>query len=440
MFVDEIVARSPIRILDRMLGGGLGAGKLGAVVARSGVGKTAMLVQLALDSLLRGRRVLHLSNEAPVDHLRTYYDELFRELERAAGVHDAASVLLELERCRLLATYPGQAIDPARLQESVATTRAALGRDPELIVVEGLDLRTAEAEALEAIRALAARISAEVWLAARAQVPATATRLAELGPPFDRAAGRLDALVLLEPAEAQVRLRVLEGRRAGAGTEESLLLDPVTFQLLEARVGSGSSPPRSRARFTLHSGGAKGAEAAFGAMAERYGLGEVTFSFEGHRTRVRGRGLRLLSEPELRVGDVSLRYVSHRLGRVFPADPDIRRVIQSIWHQIRPCQQVFVVGQVQADGTVRGGTGWGAELARRWGKELFVFDQGKDAWFRWTDGGWVLARPEIRSPAFAGTGTCRLEPSGLRAIEALFEASFGPGDSWERIDSPAPEE
>jgi hypothetical protein len=33
----------------------------------------------------------------------------------------------------------------------------------------------------------------------------------------------------------------------------------------------------------LYSGGLKGAEAAFGATAERYGIEEVNFTFDGHR-------------------------------------------------------------------------------------------------------------------------------------------------------------
>ena len=55
----------------------------------------------------------------------------------------------------------------------------------------------------------------------------------------------------------------------------------------------------------LYSGGAKGAEAEFGAQAEGYGIQEVNFTFDGHGT-VRTRGLRVLSSEELKSGDVSL--------------------------------------------------------------------------------------------------------------------------------------
>ncbi|MBI5532066.1 MAG: hypothetical protein HY898_05075 [Deltaproteobacteria bacterium] len=200
------------------------------------------------------------------------------------------------------------------------------------------------------------------------------------------------------------------------------------MQLVEDRRDSELPGLRNRARFTLHSGGARGAEAAFGEMAERYGLAEITFSFEGHTNRVRSRGLRMLTDSELRAGDVSLRYVSHRLKRVFPEDPQVNKVLQSIWHQIKPCQQVFVIGSIQQDGTVRGGTGWGAELARRWKCELNVFDQVQSQWFKWENQEWKPSKPVIKSPRFAGTGTKHLESAGLKAIEDLYERSFGSQD------------
>src|SRR5436309_992681 len=59
----------------------------------------------------------------------------------------------------------------------------------------------------------------------------------------------------------------------------------------------------------LYSGAAKGAEEAFGTAAERHGIEEVNFTFEGHND-ARTRGIRVLTEPELKQGDVNLHYVS----------------------------------------------------------------------------------------------------------------------------------
>ena len=74
---------------------------------------------------------------------------------------------------------------------------------------------------------------------------------------------------------------------------------------------------------TLYSGGAPGAEAAFGACAERYGVHEVNFTCAGHAIE-RERGVRVLSEQELLNGDVSLDYVSKLMHRRYTDAPTIR--------------------------------------------------------------------------------------------------------------------
>ena len=154
---------------------------------------------------------------------------------------------------------------------------------------------------------------------------------------------------------------------------------------------------------------------------------EVHYSFAGHRFRERTRGVVELSEAELRQGDFSLVYVSKRLGRVLSEIPLVRNILQTIWYQINAASQVFVIGAIQNDDTVRGGTGWGAELARLWKKPIFVFDQERKAWFSWNGAKWELcASPAIGRENFAGLGTQNLTEDGKRAIFELFLRSFGP--------------
>ncbi len=176
----------------------------------------------------------------------------------------------------------------------------------------------------------------------------------------------------------------------------------------------------------LFSGGAPGAEAAFGTAAENYGVEEVNFTFEGHKME-RSRGVRVLNHEELRNGDVSLSYVSRLMSRRYPDAALIRKVLQTIWYQVNSGQEIYVVGRIMEDGTVRGGTGWGAEFAKLCNKPLFVFDQEQNSWFRWEKDRWEkVEAPVIGHPHFTGTGTRFLEENGRKAIAALFERSFGP--------------
>ena len=107
----------------------------------------------------------------------------------------------------------------------------------------------------------------------------------------------------------------------------------------------------------LFSGAAGGAEAEFGTAAERHGIEEVNFTFEGHKD-ARQRGIRVLTHAELQHGDVSLTYLGKLMHRRYPDTAMFKKVLQSIWHQVNNGQEIYVVGAIQPDDTVKGGTGW----------------------------------------------------------------------------------
>lgn len=174
----------------------------------------------------------------------------------------------------------------------------------------------------------------------------------------------------------------------------------------------------------LFSGGAQGAESEFGAIAEKYNIEEVNFSFEGHEI-YRKRGIRILNHEELKQGDISLTYVSNLMNRKYPQTPLFRKILQSIWYQINSGQEIYVIGKILEDKTVKGGTGWGAEFAKLCNKPLFVFDQEQNGWFRWNKENWIsIKEPTIQHHHISGTGTRMLNSKGKRAIEELFERSF----------------
>ena len=174
----------------------------------------------------------------------------------------------------------------------------------------------------------------------------------------------------------------------------------------------------------LFSGGAAGAEQFFGAQAEAWGIEEVNYSFEGHQME-RKRGVRVLTSEELALKDVSLTYVSKLMNREYTRAPLFRKVLQSICWQVSSGNQVIVVGAIQPDDTVKGGTGWGAEFAKICNKPLLVFDQPRDAWFAWEKDVWTEVKdPVIDHAHFAATGTRFLEANGRQAIQELFTRSF----------------
>jgi hypothetical protein len=176
----------------------------------------------------------------------------------------------------------------------------------------------------------------------------------------------------------------------------------------------------------LFSGGAQGAEAEFGINAERFGIEEVNFTFEGHKI-LRHRGLRVLNHEELKQVTSAWVFVAPDESR-YTDSPVFRRILQSIWHQINNGQEIYVIGKILDDKTVKGGTGWGAEFAKLCNKPLHVFDQERSQWFTWNEGSWTERKkgeePVIQHIHFTGTGTRFLEESGRKAVEGLFRRSF----------------
>ena len=180
-----------------------------------------------------------------------------------------------------------------------------------------------------------------------------------------------------------------------------------------------------RSHITLYSGAHKGTESEFGRLAEAWGLTEVNFSFEGHNAE-RTRGLRVLSPEELDKGNVSMDIVSTRMGRKYTRANKIRKVIQSIFHMVNNGYHVIAVGWIQADDTVKGGTGWGVELAKLFNRPVHVYDQDRKDWFVWQDNAWVPQAPALERDTFVGTGTRNLTEDGKKAIQDFFEKVFGP--------------
>lgn len=383
-------------LLDRV--GPPTPGTPGVVFGAEGVGKTPLLVHVALHELLHGGRVVHVSLDDTVDHVRAHYDEIVR----AAWAEDGAALdrtLLTAERHRTVLTYRNQAFSPVVLDDMLSLLAASADVRPTLIVLDGLD--DAHWTHAKAIADLSARRGVPVWIGLATDASA---------PPATPAS---------QPA---LRLTMHGGRMALTlvGDDEVLpwSIDPTTFVLGDGTGTVARAPDPTR--ITLFSGGAAGAEAAFGEAAAAVGVHEVHFTFDGHR-QSRTVGSTELSPQELEAGDVSLVYVSRRLHRTYNQHGLIRKVLQTLWHMVSRAQQVFVVGVIQDDGTVVGGTGWSVELARMWSKELWVYDQEQDDWYTWDGSSWAPGTPKITQPAICGTGTRYLTDKGREAVDRLFQ-------------------
>jgi hypothetical protein len=422
----EAILQSPLRILDRSIRGGLGKGHLGVIVAPAGVGKSACLVQLGLDALLRERSVLHVAIGQSVEHVSARYDALFDDLAERVDLADRGRVRESIGQRRLIWSSLGGTFSARGLDEAMAAFQAQLALGPCTFLVDGLDWEEPGCVAtVSAIKERAARAGAELWMTARDARSREPGRARPLAPLTDDCVALVDVGISLEPHGRHARLALVKDFERFPATDVPLLVEGGVMRLPTRDEGPPFEP--FPGAFTLLASGSAGAEEEFGLCAERWGVGEVNFTFGGRREIARTRGLVELSEDELRAGEVSAAYVKAHMHRALAESAELRRVLQTIWHQVSTAGEVFSIGAVNPDKTAHGGTGWAVELARHWGKPAHLFDQEQKRWFRWSDGDWVTeAPPAITCERFAGAGTRTLSDDGREAIRALFERSFGP--------------
>jgi hypothetical protein len=398
-------------------------------MARAGVGKTAFLVQIGIDHATRGQAVLHIALGQDLEHVHSWYDALIDDLAELVRLENREEVRAQVNKNRLIQAYGDATLPHARFDELLRLFADKLNFEPQAILIDGFDWESDEfmglTTELGAFKRTAKRLGAELWISAQTHREATPDHPTELIAPCDAYDELIELAMFLEPEGRYVTVHLLKDHDNPQPDDRHLQLHTDTMRLVsdEEDATSIHLPAGS---FTLLSGGAKGAEALFGEVAERWGLAEINFSFPGRAT-ARRRGVVELTDEELERGGVSEAYIQAQLHRSFPETERFQRLLKSIWHQVATSGEVFVIGEIQEDDTVKGGTGWAAELARRFRKPLYVFDQTKDRWFQWTGSAWAqVSPPRIRRTRFTGTGTRFLSKSGSKAVEDLFAASFGP--------------
>ncbi len=176
-------------------------------------------------------------------------------------------------------------------------------------------------------------------------------------------------------------------------------------------------------KITVSTGGHKGTEEYFGMSAEKWGMTEVTFNFEGHEIS-RNRGLKVLTDEELSRGGVGPDIIRKKMERSFATTPMMQKIFQVQFHIVNSGYQVFAVGWLLSNGTVKGGTGWGVELAKLFNRPVYLFEQDRKEWVSWENNKWITADPVISHKTVAVTGTRYLSDEGRKAIDDLFEQSF----------------
>lgn len=220
----ELTERSPLRVLDRSIHGGLGRGNLGMVCAGAGAGKSAFLVAVALDHLLAGRQVLHVALDHPVDRVRDYYDEIFSELAATESLEDVARTRQDLERNRRIHAFAPHTFSVERLDQTLQLFEQHAGQHPACLVVDGYAFEQGSPQEVAALKELAAARAAELWMSARLRKDGSAEPIAA----YDAI---IDVLLRLKGDGSTVHLQLVKEHGRAVGEGVGLDLDPTTLLL-----------------------------------------------------------------------------------------------------------------------------------------------------------------------------------------------------------------
>ena len=159
----ELIKQSPLRIFDASTRGGLGKGNLGVLTARHGLGKMSAMVHLAVDRLLQGKGVIHITFSSRVQHILDYYEEIFTEISKMKNLEKAFEVYEELVAHRMVMNFDQKA-DVKHLLDSV---KARLGDEKsfavDTVIVDEFNFSLTRKEEMEEFQRFAKSIGVELW-------------------------------------------------------------------------------------------------------------------------------------------------------------------------------------------------------------------------------------------------------------------------------------
>ena len=143
-------------------------GGFGAVIARAGVGKTSLLVQIALYSLFEKKSVLHVSLKEPIKKVCLWYDEVSTRIERTLNKSNASSDIWDTVLMhRMIMTFGENQFNTTTFRERLFDLTEQDIFYPQLIVVDGLMVDKENISVFEELKELAKELSVFMWFSIR---------------------------------------------------------------------------------------------------------------------------------------------------------------------------------------------------------------------------------------------------------------------------------
>ncbi|MCL2211704.1 MAG: AAA family ATPase [Treponema sp.] len=235
MVLNELIQRSPIRIFEQSIHGGLKAGEVGVVASLNGVGKTSVLVQLALDKLLQGKKVIHVSFNQNIQYVPVWYEDIFNEFISKKNLENASEIKNELFKNRVLMCFNQDGVTKDQVIKSLRAMILDGSFKAEAIIIDGLDFFRADKDRIAAVKNFAIELGLSVWYSCSVKEDGSNQYDKENIPVvLDNFIEDIDIVIVLQPKSDHVELSISKDRNSLISKSMAMKLDPKTLLILEA--------------------------------------------------------------------------------------------------------------------------------------------------------------------------------------------------------------
>ena len=134
----DLIAHSPVRYFDNATSAGLKDGEMGLITAKKGLGKTSILVQFGIDSLLNDKALVHVSFDQQSSNVIAWYSSVMAEIAKKKSFN-LDEVNEEIVRNRTILNFNQETFTLPKVVNTLKALKDG-GIKIASIVVDGLDL------------------------------------------------------------------------------------------------------------------------------------------------------------------------------------------------------------------------------------------------------------------------------------------------------------
>lgn len=233
MVKQELIQRSPVRIFEKSIHGGLKSGEIGVIASRKGVGKTAVLVQIALDKLFQGKKVIHVSFTQHTDYVIAWYEDIFSEIAKKKNLEHAIEVKNDLVRNRVLMNFNQDGITSDQILRSLRAMIVDGGFKADALIIDGFDFARTTVERISGVKQFAQELGLEIWYSCTVGADETVYDKRNIPLLLKDYVELIDVIVVLEPKQDFIQFSVSKDHASYNPAALELRLDTKTLLIAE---------------------------------------------------------------------------------------------------------------------------------------------------------------------------------------------------------------